>query len=147
MDLDCPRTTLADHPGASSRLPGPPTRSAEQSIHQHLAKAEYLIHQQRPAQALALLQAPGIPPATRPLLWHPRWYLLVGWALLQRSQPQEASVVLEQGLAALKLLLRRCGATRQAVLREWGEWLRYFLGVSFGPMISQSRRSSAIRRG
>lgn len=142
MDLDCPRTPPAKRPNVSSRLPGSPRLIAEQSIHQRLAQAEHLIRQQRPAQALTLLQAPDMPPANWPLRWHPRWYLLVGWALIQHGQPQEARVVLEQGLVAIKHLLRQSSPVRRTVLQGWQVWLRHFLGVSF---LSNDQPVQALR--
>ena len=66
MDLDRSRTPLADHPNPVSLFPGAPTRRAEQGIEERLAKAEHLIRTSRPAQALALLQAPGIRQPTSP---------------------------------------------------------------------------------
>jgi tetratricopeptide (TPR) repeat protein len=132
MDLDHSGTTLAERPSDTPRLPGTHTRRAEQDIQQRLANAEHLIRKQRPAQALALLHAPGVPPATWRLRRHPRWYLLVGWALIQDNQPQEARVVLEQGLATLTRLLSRSSQAGRTVPGEWQAWLYYFLGISFG---------------
>src|SRR5215470_18048222 len=100
--MDLFKTTIAEHPGIVSPVRGSAPKIGEQRIRQLLAKAERFIRQQNPTQALALLQAPGSPPSTWPLLWHPPWYLLAGWALTQQQQPQEARVLLEQGLEVLK---------------------------------------------
>ncbi len=125
------QSSLAEQPTALPHLPRRRPRLAEQAIRQRLAQAEQFIRQHHPAQALALLQASGAPPLDWPLSWHPCWYMLVGWALIYNNQPQEARPVLEQGLELLKRLLRRPRVARQALLREIGEWLRYFLGLSY----------------
>ena len=118
MDLDVPRTTLAERFDMASPMPFPATQ-AELLIHRLLANAEQLIRQQRPAQALDLLQAPGTPPLTWPLPWHPRWYLLAAWALIEEQHPPEAGVLLEQGLAVLSYLLRCSPDAEQVMLYEW----------------------------
>ncbi len=130
MELDLVGTILAERPGSLPRVPGPAAQQAERLIRRHLAKAEWFIRQQRPAQALALLRAPGAPPRNWPLLWHPRWYLLVGWAMSQHNLPLKAQTVLEQGLKTLKRLQRRPSAARRPFLEEWKAWLRCFLGTS-----------------
>ncbi len=131
MDLTPSQTTLAQRVHPSSRVPDLAVQREEPLIRRRLEKAEQFIRRQRPTQALALLQAPGTPPLNWPLRWHPCWYVLVGWAMLQQNQPLEARVVLKQGMKTLNRLLRRRSATRRAFLTEWREWLRYFLGVSF----------------
>ncbi|HLV98061.1 MAG TPA: hypothetical protein VKT82_05230 [Ktedonobacterales bacterium] len=125
------KTTLAQRPGPSPRVPGPAAQRAEQQIRHHLARVEQFIHQQRPEKALALLQAPGTPPSSWPLLWHPGWYLFAGWAMLQQNQPKSARAAFTQGLKALQRLMRRPSAARRPFLGEWREWLHHFLGMSF----------------
>jgi tetratricopeptide (TPR) repeat protein len=110
---------------------GVATSREERHMRRLFHQAEHFLRRQRPDQALALLQARSVPPQTWPLCWHPCWYLLVGWALLQQNQPRQARSVFKQGLKILKRLLRHCGARRRAGLSEWREWLHYFLGVSW----------------
>jgi tetratricopeptide (TPR) repeat protein len=131
MDLIPSKMPLAQHMEPSPRIPNLATRPEEFLIRRRLEQAEQFIRHQSPAQALALLQTPNILPLKWPLIWHPCWHILVGWAMLQQNQPLEARAVLQQGMKTLKRLIRRSSAARRAFLREWLEWLRYFLGVSF----------------
>lgn len=117
-------------PEQPSRLSGPTTGVAEHAIKRCLAQAEHLIRQQRPIAALALLPAPGVPLAAWPQSWHLRWSALVGWALIEYGQPEAASGVLQQGLELFDELQSRPEAAER-LSPELGEWLRYFLGVSY----------------
>ncbi|HEX6777768.1 MAG TPA: tetratricopeptide repeat protein [Ktedonobacterales bacterium] len=113
-----------------SRLPGSAAGVDEHAIRGCLAQAEQLIRQQCPAAALALLQAGGLPPAAWPRSWRPRWSALVGWALIEHHQPEAASGVLQQGLELFDEL-QSMPEGDERVPQELGEWLRYFLGVSY----------------
>lgn len=105
--------------------------AANHAIQQQPANAGQYIQQPCLAQPLSLLQTPVILPYDWPLSWHPRWYALVGWALIRHNRPQEVSGALEGGLQVLEHLLHQPRAAGLPFLRELGEWLRYFLGASF----------------
>jgi tetratricopeptide (TPR) repeat protein len=140
MDFDCLETTMFEGLRATrqaqrqskqpSRLLGPGAGVDEHAIRQCLAQAEHLIRQQRPTAALALLPAPGTPLAAWPQIWHLRWSAMVGWALIEHRQPETASDVLQQGLELFDELQSQPEMAEQ-VPPELGEWLRYFLGVSY----------------
>lgn len=130
MDFDFPKRALTKDFGVLPGLSGCAPHQAKQIIPQPFAKAERLIRQQRPAQALRLLQSAAVSSLKWPVLWGPRWYLLVGWAMIQNYQAQEARAILEEGLAVLKTLLHQPEAHQWAFLQEWREWLRSFLGAS-----------------
>jgi tetratricopeptide (TPR) repeat protein len=55
---------------------------------------------------------------------------MMGWALIEHHQPEAACDVLQQGLE-LFAKLRSQPETAEQVPVEVGEWLRYFLGVSY----------------
>ena len=140
MDFDSLETIIVEglratrqagrQPEHLSRLPGPAAGVAERAIRQCLAQAEQLIRQQRPTAALALLLSPGTPLAAWPRSWRLRWSALVGWALIEHRQPDAASGVLQQALELFDELRSQPEAAEQ-VPPELGEWLRYFLGISY----------------
>lgn len=140
MDFDPLETTIAEglraarqaqrQPKQPLRLSGPTAGVAEHTIRRCLAQAEHLIRHQRPTAALALLPSPGAPLAAWPQSWHLRWSALVGWALIEHRQPEAASSVLQQGLELFDELQSQPEAAER-VPPELGEWLRYFLGVSY----------------
>lgn len=140
MDFDALETTVVEglraaqqarcQPKQPSGLSGPSAGVAEHTIRRCLAQAEYLIRHQRPTAALALLPSPGTLLAAWPQCWLLRWSALVGWALIEHRQPEAATNVLQQGLELFDEL-RSQPETTERVPPELGEWLRYFLGVSY----------------
>jgi tetratricopeptide (TPR) repeat protein len=140
-------TRQARHkPQHLSRFSGGVAEVGEYFIKQRLARAEQFIRQQHPKTALALLQATGAPPAGWPRRWHSRWFLLVGWALIQHQQPAMASDVLQHGLELFHALQLQ-PKTTELPLPELGEWLRYFLGVSYWQCNQPSKALGCYRCG
>jgi tetratricopeptide (TPR) repeat protein len=131
MDFDFSRRALTKDFGTSPGFSRCASHHAKPYIPEPFVKAEHLIRQQRPAQALTLLQSTSVSSLHWPVLWDPRWYLLVGWAMMQSAQASEARAILEEGLMVLKTLLHQPEAHQWGFLREWREWLRSFLGASF----------------
>jgi transcriptional regulator with XRE-family HTH domain/predicted negative regulator of RcsB-dependent stress response len=107
--------------------PHPPTQQAQ--VQQLLAQAEEHIRRRELTQALEVLRNSDQPLINRLLRHHPRWYALVGWALLRQQQLEEARAVLEQGLQLVEKQRQVPGAKGQ-YLQEQAEWLRYYLGLS-----------------
>ena len=67
MDLLPSQLTRGSRIDFLPSVPGAAASREEQLIRRRLATAEHFLRHQRPAQALALLQAPGAPPRTWPL--------------------------------------------------------------------------------
>ena len=105
----------------------PPAQQSQ--LQQLLAEAEEHIRQREPGRALELLRNPDQSLLNRALRYAPRWYALVGQALLRQQQVEEARHVLEQGLQLVEKQRQAPGA-KDAYLREQAEWLRYYLGLS-----------------
>ncbi len=106
----------------------PPAQQSQ--IQQLLAKAEEHIRRRELNEALEALRNADQPLINRALRYHPRWYALVGWALLRQQQLQEAREVLEQGLQLVEQQRQAPGA-KESSLQEQAEWLRYYLGLSY----------------
>src|SRR5690242_19277642 len=89
---------VAERPQEPPQFRPGPAPAQHSQIQQLLAQAEEHIRRRETSQALALLRNSDQPIINRALRYHPRWYALVGWALLRQQQLEEARDVLEQGL-------------------------------------------------
>ena len=128
IDVDLHRA--AERRQKALRQSQPHAPAQQPQIQQALAEAERSIRQRQPTQALELLRNPDQPFMNGFMQQYPRWYALVGWALIQQRQAQEARAILERGLQLVEKQRQAPGAKDQ-YLREQAEWLRYFQGLSY----------------
>jgi len=101
----------------------------EEEARQMLQEAERLIRGEEPAKALETLHVEANePPKDLPRFDQPRWYWLVGWALIRQGKFQDALGWSEQGLKLAETLLAQAAPAQQAPLHEVAERLRNFVG-------------------
>src|SRR5579859_331691 len=96
-----------------------------------MSKAEALIRQDRPREALEQLGTGDGPPEDVPVGQRPIWYWLAGWASTLEGRSAEAIRLLERGLRLAEHLHIQAPLDQQPSLAEVAERLRCFLGVAY----------------
>lgn len=112
-----------------------------------LSKAELLIRQDRPREALEALGGGDAPPKDVPRRQRPVWYALAGWALALDGQANDALRVLERGMQMAEALLVRAPRSRQASLAELVERLRCYQGMTYCTLGQTGQALALHRRG
>jgi len=127
-ELDLDTLTRQGAPSLSSRQR---RATLEEGAMLMLSKAEALIRQDQPRQALEELGESDEPPQELPARHHPVWYWLAGWTSTLTGRHQDAIRLLERGLRLAESLRVQAPRDQQASLAQLVERLRCFLGVAY----------------
>ncbi len=115
-------------PGRSSALSESERSLQEQASTLALSKAEGLLRQDQPLEALQILGETEYPSDELTGLQRVRWYWLTGWAWVLAAKPAPALQCLQQGMALAKQLLAQAPPSQSSFYKEWVERLRCYLG-------------------
>src|SRR5579885_3654411 len=123
-------SALAESSAAMRTTPERERMAREETLTLMLSEAEGLLRQSDPDGALERLGATETLDEL-PVSQRPRWYLLEGWAWMQKSAHHEAITFLEKGLTLAENMRVQAPLSQKGHLGEMAERLRCFLGSAY----------------